>query len=120
MRSSNFLFFRKLHTHFRLPLEKIWGQGSVDFSKIPAVDSNYRKAAVVRLKKHSYLGVDKAKPVELLLLRALTARNQTAFECGSHRYVVKNLTSTPLLLTYKEKSLVTKLLKLLTLALHST
>jgi len=71
----------KSPTHFRLPLEKIWGQGSIDFSKIPAVDSNYRKAAVVRLKKHSYLGVDKAKPVELLLLRALTARNQTAFEC---------------------------------------
>ena len=71
----------KTPTHFRLPLEKIWGQGTVDFSKIPAVDSNYRKAAVVRLKKHSYLGVDKAKPVELILLRALTARNQTAFEC---------------------------------------
>ena len=71
----------KTPTHFRLPLEKIWGQGTVDFSKIPAVDSNYRKAAVVRLKKHSYLGVDKAKPVELILLRAITARNQTAFEC---------------------------------------
>ena len=48
------------------------------------------------------------------------SQNQTAFECGSHRYVVKNLTSTPLLLTSKEKSLVTKLLKLVTLALHST
>ena len=48
------------------------------------------------------------------------SQNQTAFECGSHRYVVKNLTSTPLLLTSKEKSLVTKLLKLLTLALDST
>ena len=71
----------KSPTHFRLPLEKIWGQGTVDFSKIPAVNSNYRKAAVVRLKKHSYLGVDKTKPVELILLRALTARNQTAFEC---------------------------------------
>ena len=48
------------------------------------------------------------------------SQNQTAFKCGSHRYVVKNLTSTPLLLTSKEKSLVTKLLKLVTLALHST
>ena len=67
-------------THYRLPLERIWGQNDIDFSKIPPMPSNYRPSALVRLKKHDYLPVNKSKPAELLLLRMLTSRNQVALE----------------------------------------
>ena len=67
-------------THYRLPLERIWGQNDIDFSKIPSMPSNYRPSALVRLKKHDYLPANKSKPAELLLLRMLTSRNQVALE----------------------------------------